>query len=307
MESRTDDMNLAARPAISFPSIRVGDDRWSWDRTLLMGVVNVTPDSFSDGGRYLDPEAAVRHAMSLAAQGADVLDVGGESTRPGAASVGAAEERERVVPVIEALRARSDAVISVDTYKAEVAAAACAAGATVINDVTGGTLDSELAAVAADTGAVLVLGHIRGTPATMQHDVVYQDLVAEVCDGLAAAVERAVSAGVDRSRIVVDPGIGFGKSARGNGVLLLQVGEIRRRLARPVLVGASRKSFIGKLTGAAVDDRLAGTLAAHTLAQVAGADFLRVHDVAPARQAADLTDAVLREDETRAAAGEGAS
>lgn len=262
-------------------------------RTFIMGVLNVTPDSFSDGGRFLHADAALVQGEKLLADGADLLDVGGESTRPGAASVSAREERERVVPIIQALRGSTDRPLSVDTYKAEVAAAACVAGANVVNDVSGLTLDPELVFAVAEAGAALILGHIRGTPCTMQDDVRYSDVLAEVGDLLGAQVERALAAGVRPDGILVDPGIGFGKSVAGNLALLRCVGALRARLGRPVLVGASRKSFIGALTGAGVEDRLAGTLAAHVLARAAGADMVRVHDVAEARQAALVADAIL--------------
>ncbi len=264
-----------------------------WSRTYLMGVVNVTPDSFSDGGQFYDGDTAVAHGRRLAAEGADLLDIGGESTRPGAEPVSAAEERARVVPVIEALRQQTDGVLSIDTYKAEVALAACRAGAQVVNDISGLTLDPELGAAVAEAGAALVVGHIRGTPRTMQQDVTYRDVLDEVGGALEASVERAVAAGVARERVLVDPGIGFGKGVRGNLLLLRGLGALRAQLGCAVVVGASRKAFIGRLSGAEVDDRLPGTLAAHTLAQAAGADVLRVHDVAAARQAALVTDALL--------------
>lgn len=262
-------------------------------RTALMGVLNVTPDSFSDGGRFLSVEAAILQGERLAGEGADVLDVGGESTRPGSAPVTADEELERVLPVLQGLRERVDVPLSVDTYKAEVAASACRAGATMVNDVSGLTLDPELAFAVAEAGAALVLGHIRGAPRTMQENVRYEDVLAEVGDALEASVERAMAAGVAADRIVVDPGIGFGKSLAGNLTLLRGVGLLRARLGRPVMVGASRKSFLGALTGAGVDARLPGTLAAHVLARAAGADMIRVHDVAAARQAALVADAIL--------------
>lgn len=273
--------------------VSLGALRIDGSRTFLMGVLNLTPDSFSDGGRFFGFEAALAQGERLLAEGADLLDLGGESTRPGADSVSAQEERDRVLPVLEALRSRTDRPLSIDTTKAEVAAAACAAGATVVNDVSGLTLDPELAFAAAEAGAALVLGHIRGTPRTMQKDLHYDDVLAEVGDALEASVERALAAGVRPDGILVDPGIGFGKSVAGNLTLLRGVGVLRARLGRPVLVGASRKSFIGALTGAGVEDRLPGTLAAHVLARAAGADVLRVHDVAAARQAALVADALL--------------
>lgn len=264
-----------------------------WSRTYLMGVVNVTPDSFSDGGRFLDPTAAVGQGRDLAAAGADLLDVGGESTRPGADPVSAVDERARVIPVIKGLREATDTPISVDTYKAEVAAAACRAGATVVNDVSGLTLDPDIAAAAAEAGAALVLGHIRGTPRTMQADVSYEDVLDEVAEALQASVDRAMAAGVAPERILVDPGIGFGKSVSGNLTLIRGAGALRELLGHAVLLGPSRKSFIGRLTGAEVDDRLPGTLAALVAGRLYGADMMRVHDVREARQAAIIADALL--------------
>ncbi len=272
--------------------LSLGSQTLDWSRTYLMGVVNVTPDSFSDGGRFLDPAMAVSQGLDLAAAGADLLDVGGESTRPGADPVSAADERARVIPVLEGLREATDTPLSIDTYKAEVAAAACRAGATVVNDVSGLTLDPELGAAVAEAGAALVVGHIRGTPLTMQSDVSYEDVLAEVAHGLQESVDQAVAAGVAPERILVDPGLGFGKSVAGNLTLIRGAGVLRQRLGHPVLLGPSRKSFIGKLTGAEVDERLGGTLAALVVGRLAGADVMRVHDVAEARQAAIITDAL---------------
>ncbi len=269
------------------PSL-VGGRTWTWDRPYVMGVLNVTPDSFSDGGRYLEVEAAVAHALAMERAGADLVDVGGESTRPGAVPVPAAQEAARVVPVIQRLARLSRVQISVDTYKAEVADAALAAGASWVNDVSGLTLDPDIARVAARHGAGLVIGHMRGTPRNMQDHTDYEDCLREVTEALEASVARALEAGVPRERIVVDPGIGFGKTAEQNLDLILGAGYIRRRLGLPVLVGPSRKSFIGKLTGAPVAERVPGTLAACTVAVLSGADLVRVHDVAEARQAVDL-------------------
>jgi dihydropteroate synthase len=249
---------------------------------LLLGIVNVTPDSFSDGGRYLDPAAATARGMELAEQGADVLDVGGESTRPGAAAVGAAEEIERVVPVIRALSA-AGLRVSVDTSKAAVAVAALDAGAEIVNDVTA-LGDPDMAAVCAGAGAGLILMHMKGTPRTMQDDPRYDDVVAEVGAHLSSRLERAVAAGVRREGIWLDPGIGFGKTVEHNLELVARLGELKR-LGRPLVVGASRKSFIGKLTGRPVDERLGGSLAIAAIAAANGADVLRVHDVAPTRDA----------------------
>jgi len=256
-----------------------------------MGVVNVTPDSFSDGGLYLDPEAAVAHGRELAAAGAEILDVGGESTRPGAEAVSAEEELRRVVPVIRGLR-DLDCEVSVDTSKAEVAAAALDAGAGIVNDVTALRGGPEMAALCAERGAGVVLMHMLGDPRTMQDDPRYEDVVAEVRTFLAERIEAATAAGIDEERIWLDPGIGFGKTAAHNMELLRRLGELRE-LGRPLVVGTSRKSFIGRIDGSAADERLGGTIASSVLAAAEGAEVLRVHDVAEMRQALAVATAIL--------------
>jgi dihydropteroate synthase len=260
----------------------------------LMGIVNVTPDSFSDGGRFLDAEAAIAHGRELTAEGADILDVGGESTRPGAAEVSAAEELDRVGPVVAALTADegSGATVSIDTSKAAVAEATLDAGAEIVNDVTALRGDPELAALCAERGCGVVLMHMLGTPRTMQDDPRYDDVVDDVKAFLAERIEFAVAAGVDEERIWVDPGIGFGKTVEHNLELIRRLGELRE-LGRPVVFGASRKNFIGRITGREVDDRLGGTIAANVLALRAGADVLRVHDVAEARDATLSAEVIL--------------
>lgn len=273
--------------------LRIGARLFEGTGPFLMGVVNATPDSFSDGGRFLDPDAAVAQAERLAEEGADLVDLGGESTRPGAAPVAAAEERRRVVPVIERLRARGFTLpISIDTSKAEVARAALQAGADLVNDVAG-LADPALARVVAEAGAPVVLMHLRGTPATMDGLAGYADLMGEVAAELRAAQARAEAAGIPAGRIILDPGLGFAKTPEQSLELLARVGELRA-LGRPLLVGPSRKRFIGHATGAPVEARLPGTLAAVTACVLAGVELLRVHDVAPARQAA-LLAAALRD------------
>lgn len=248
-------------------------------QVTVFGVLNLTPDSFSDGGRLGDVEAVLARAAAMHREGAHVLDVGGESTRPGAETIAPDVEIARVVPAIEALAKAVALPISIDTRKGAVARAGLAAGASIVNDVSGGAHDPSLLDAAAEHGATLVLGHLRGEPATMQHDVRFDDVVAEVCDELAAAVERAVRAGVARERIAVDPGIGFGKRGEHSLRLLAACGEIAARLGRPVLVGPSRKSFLGELTGDPVDARDEATIAACAIAVFAGASGIRVHDV----------------------------
>jgi dihydropteroate synthase len=259
--------------------------------TKLMGVVNVTPDSFSDGGLYLDPAAAIAHGVELGAAGAAILDVGGESTRPGAAPVPVEEELRRVEPVVAGL-AHLPQAISVDTSKAAVAAAALDAGAAIVNDVTALRGDPEMAALCADRGAGVVLMHMAGEPRTMQRNPEYDDVVAEVREFLAVRLAAAVAAGIDESRIWLDPGIGFGKTARHNFELLRGLGELAR-LGRPLVVGTSRKSFIGRADGSAADERLGGTVATSILAAVAGAAVLRVHDVREMDEALQVAAAVL--------------
>jgi dihydropteroate synthase len=257
----------------------------------LMGVVNVTPDSFSDGGLYLDPEAAIAHGRELAAAGAGILDVGGESTRPGAEVVDEVEELRRVTPVIEGL-SDVDCRISVDTSKARVAEAALEAGAEIVNDVTALRGDSLMAAVCAERGATVVLMHMLGEPQTMQDNPRYGDVVAEVKSFLAERLEFAVAAGISEERVWLDPGIGFGKTAAHNMELLRRLGELRD-LGRPLVIGTSRKSFIGRVDGSAAGERLGGTIASSVLAAADGVEVLRVHDVAEVGQALAVTAAIL--------------
>lgn len=267
------------------------------ERPHVMAVLNVTPDSFSDGGDHLAPEAALDRALAMVAEGADILDVGGESTRPGSEGICAEEELRRVLPVVEHLAPRVPVPISVDTLKAAVARAAAAAGASIVNDVSGLAWDPGMPAAVAETGCAVVVMHMRGTPRTMQANTVYGDLLGEVFRGLRESVERALAAGIAREKVIVDPGIGFGKDAAGNLALLRRLAEFRA-LGCPVLVGASRKSFIGKVLG--IDrpkDRLEGSLAAAVLAVSHGAHIVRVHDVAATRRAVDLAWAVLRAEE----------
>lgn len=257
------------------------------DRPRIMGIVNVTPDSFSDGGRYLAADAAIAHALQLEAEGADILDVGGESTRPGAEPVGIEEECRRVLPVIEALSKRSRARISIDTRNGEVMRRAAQAGAHLINDVSALTHDHQSLAAAAATGLPVVLMHMLGDPRTMQAAPAYADVVLDVYDVLEARLAACEAAGIARERLIVDPGIGFGKTLAHNLALLGSL-SIFHGLGCAILLGASRKSFISKLTGAGADDRLPGSLAAALGGASQGVQILRVHDVAATRQAIAL-------------------
>jgi dihydropteroate synthase len=261
------------------------------DRVTVFGVLNATPDSFSDGGRFVDPcerldlACAIDAAALMVEAGADVLDVGGESTRPGALEVAVAQETARTAPILEALAKRFDVPLSIDTRKAEVAEAAINAGASIVNDVSGLRFDAALAEVVARTGSGLVIGHLRGTPATMQVAPHFDDVVTEVADELAVSVALAREAGVPEHELMVDPGIGFGKELVDNLRLLSGPDLLRERLGLPVMVGPSRKSFLGRITGAATNQREVATYAACAVAVFAGADAVRVHDVAGARDA----------------------
>jgi dihydropteroate synthase len=257
------------------------------NRIIVMGVVNTTPDSFSDGGEFFDTNRAVDHALRLVAEGADIIDVGGESTRPGADPVGAEEEMRRVLPVIERLAPQIDIPISIDTYKESVVRAALTAGARIVNDISGLTADSQLAQTVAEFGAGLILMHKRGDPATMQSDTHYDNLIAEIKQFLRGAISKAEAAGVDPTKIMIDPGIGFGKDLAGNLEIINSVGSLGE-LGKPVLIGASRKSFIGRITGADPAHRLHGSLAAAVAAVIYGAAALRVHDVKETREAVDV-------------------
>ncbi len=262
-----------------------------------MGIVNVTPDSFSDGGLFLDAASAIVHGRELAAAGADLLDVGGESTRPGAEAVAADAELERVVPVVEGLAA-ADVPISVDTSKAAVAAAGLDAGAAIVNDVTAFRADPDMAPLCADRRCTVVLMHMLGDPRTMQDDPRYDDVVDDVASFLSERIEYATANGVDEQRIWIDPGIGFGKTVEHNLELLRRLGELRR-LGRPIVIGTSRKRFLGTITGREVGDRVGGTIASNVLALAGGADVFRVHDVAEARQALDVAAVLLGRTEWR--------
>jgi dihydropteroate synthase len=256
----------------------------------LMGIVNVTPDSFSDGGLYLDAERAVEHGRALATEGAEIVDVGGESTRPGAAEVAAAREVARTEPVVAGL-GEAGIAVSIDTSKSAVAEAALDAGARMVNDVTALRADPELAQLCAERGCELVLMHMQGTPRTMQENPTYDDVIDDVRSFLVERASAAVAAGVAEERIWIDPGIGFGKTLGHNLELLRRLGELRD-VGRPILVGTSRKSFIGKITGREVSDRLGGTIATGVLALRAGAEMLRVHDVREMREAALVAETI---------------
>jgi dihydropteroate synthase len=257
-----------------------------------MGVLNVTPDSFSDGGLYSEREKAVARGLALFAAGADIVDVGGESTRPGSSRVEAEEERRRVVPVIEALRSRGGGLLSVDTTKAEVARAALDAGADVVNDVSGFRFDPELAPLVAERGVPAIVMHLRGDFSLMHERPAYSDVMGEVTSELQEAVDRGIEAGISAEKIIVDPGIGFGKNAAHSLEVLRRLSELSR-LDRPVLAGPSRKSFIGTVLGVGVGERLMGTAAAVAACVLGGAHIVRVHDVPEMREVVTVCDAIV--------------
>lgn len=260
---------------------------------LVMGIVNVTPDSFTDGGQFLDAGKAVTHALELVAQGAEILDVGGESTRPGAEPVGEAEELRRVIPVIEQLKRRASVAVSIDTAKPAVARAALAAGASLVNDIAANRSDDTMWRMVADAGAGYICMHMQGTPRTMQSDPHYDDVVREVGEFFAARLDRLAACGVGAEQVALDPGIGFGKSVAHNLQLLAAMRGFTR-FARPLVLGVSRKSFIGKIVPAEVTQRLPGSLACATLAVEAGVQIIRAHDVAETVQAVRVTEAILK-------------
>lgn len=264
----------------------------SLERPLIMGILNVTPDSFSDGGRFFSLDTAIERAQEMERDGADIIDIGGESTRPNAPAVGVAQELDRVVPVIEALSRCIQVPISIDTYKAEVARAACAAGAEIVNDVTGLMFDLDMARVTAEADAGVVVMHTRGMPDTMQAETGYDDLMSDVKRYLEQSVARAREAGIADGRIVVDPGLGFGKSVQGNLELIKRLAEFRE-LGFPILVGPSRKSFVGAVTGRGGGERIFGTAAAVAMSVAHGASIIRVHDVAAMKDVAVMARALM--------------
>jgi dihydropteroate synthase len=256
-----------------------------------MGVLNVTPDSFYDGGKFFDSVSAIFRAERMFAEGADIIDIGGESTRPGAEPVTLDEELRRVIPVIEAVRKRLPIAISIDTYKSEVARKALDAGADMVNDISGLQFDPEMAGLVASRGVPIVLMHIQGTPRTMQLDPHYENVVEDVILALGESIKKAESHGISGNRIVVDPGIGFGKTSKDNLLILKHLGEFKR-LGKPIQIGVSRKSFIGRVLDLPEGERLEGSLAAAAAAILLGADIVRTHDVKETVRAARLIDAI---------------
>lgn len=261
---------------------------------MVMGIVNVTPDSFSDGGRFVDQEAAIQHGLRLVEQGADILDVGGESTRPRAETVSVEEEIRRVVPVIETLGTRTTVPISIDTMKPEVARAAVQAGAVIVNDVAANRSDPEMWKVVAESGAGYVAMHMQGTPQTMQENPTYENVVREVNDFFGERLQKLSCCGVQPEQIVLDPGIGFGKTLEHNLQLLREL-RVFTRWERPLLLGVSRKSFMGRLLGATVTERLPASLACSVWAVQSGVQIIRTHDVSETKQALRMAEALLKQ------------
>jgi len=260
-------------------------------RTLLMGILNVTPDSFSNGGIFFEKEKAIAHGLKMVEEGVDIIDIGGESTRPGSKPLQFEEELRRVIPVIESVAQKADVPISIDTYKSDVAQKAIEAGAEIINDISGLHFDPKLAKVAAKEETPLILMHIRGTPETMQKDVHYDSLFSEILQYLKDAIQMAESSGVDPCKVIVDPGIGFGKTVLDNLLIIKNLDEFRI-LGKPILLGTSRKNFIGKILNAEVEDRLEGTLASIAIGVLKGAHIIRSHDVLQAKKAIAVADAI---------------
>ena len=263
-------------------------------RTYIMGVLNVTPDSFYDKGRFFDLKSAVKRAFDMDRDGADIIDVGGESTRPGAVDVSENEELRRVIPVILAISKKVNAAISIDTRKASVADAALEAGASIVNDISALRFDPKMPHIAARHGAFVVLMHMKGTPKDMQSNPVYGDVVKDIIKNLRASIALARRSGISKNKIIIDPGIGFGKTVRHNLDILRGLGKFKK-LGYPLCIGTSRKSFIGKILGSkSPEDRLAGSIATAAVAVLNGADIVRVHDVSFTRQAIRMVDNIKK-------------
>jgi dihydropteroate synthase len=266
-------------------------------RTWIMGVINVTPDSFSDGGIYFEEDRAVERGIELEAEGADIIDVGGESTKPGSEPIAAEEELKRIIPVISALRKRTSSLISVDTTKSEVAQAALDEGADIINDISSFRFDSKMLPLAAQKQVPVVLMHMKGIPKTMQDNPRYEDVVLEVKAFFKEKIQAAQEHGIKKEKIIIDPGIGFGKGLKDNLVLINRL-QTFEELGCPLLVGVSRKSFIGKILNLPAAERLEGTIASALLSIINGAHILRVHDVAAVKRAVLVAEAIINEDQT---------
>ena len=276
------------------PILRCGNQTFDFaERTYVMGILNITPDSFSDGGRFLNHSEALDHAKQMVDEGADIIDVGGESTRPGAQPASLEEEHGRVIPFIERLASQVEVPISIDTTKAEVAKDALEAGAAIINDISALRFDPQMASLASEHGVPVVLMHMRGTSETMQHHLVYDSLISEIYSFLKERIEYAESAGIDSQKIIIDPGIGFGKSVPDGNLSIIKNLSSFKDLGKPILVGTSRKAFIGNVLNLGVEEREEGTAATISLAISNGAHIVRVHDVGKMKRVVKMVDAVL--------------
>jgi len=276
------------------PILRCGKHRFDFaERTYIMGILNITPDSFSDGGKFLNRNKAIDHTKRMVEEGADIIDVGGESTRPGTQPVSLEEELRRVIPVVEKLASQVEVPISIDTTKAGVAKEALEAGAVMVNDISALRFDTKMAPLISERGVPVVLMHMRGTPRTMQHHVVYDCLVSEINSFLRERIEYAESVGIDSQKIIVDPGIGFGKSVPDGNLKIIKNLSFFKNLGKPILIGPSRKAFIGSVLNLGVEEREEGNAAAISLAINNGAKIIRVHDVKKMKRVAQMVDAIL--------------
>jgi len=277
----------------SSTKVKMGRElQWS-DRPLIMGILNVTPDSFSDGGKYVTREKAVDHALKMVEDGADIIDVGGESSRPFSRPISTDDELKRVVPVIESLRERSNIPISVDTCKARVAEESCLAGADIVNDISGLRYDPEMADMVSTAKVKVIIMHMKGLPETMQTAPYYDDVISEICTFFQERIQFSAVKGIDQDNIILDPGIGFGKRVEDNLKIIKHI-DVFKRFGLPVLVGTSMKGFIGKITESTRKGRIEGTLASISISVWNGADIVRVHDVKKAKKVVLLTDAIRR-------------
>ncbi len=280
-----------------------GHDYTIGPRTWIMGVINITPDSFSDGGLYFDKNKALEKGLQLVEEGAEIIDIGGESTRPGSEAVSQEEEIRRVIPLIATLRKHTDTLISIDTTKSEVAHASLDAGADIINDISALRFDPRMASLAAEKDVPVILMHMKGTPKTMQVNPTYEDVLFEVKAFLQESIDKAQASGIKKEKIIIDPGIGFGKRLKDNLALINNL-HLLEELGRPILIGVSRKSFIGTILDSPPEERLEGTIASAILSIIHGAHILRVHDVASVKKAVRVAKAIMREDLSHPASGE---
>ena len=261
--------------------------------TLIQGILNITPDSFSDGGRFLEPEKAFLRAIKMIEEGADIIDVGGESTRPGSNSISSDEELNRIIPIIERIKKESDCLISVDTYKSSVATEAINSGASIVNDISGLTYDKKMAPLIIEKNIPLILMHMKGKPKTMQQEPYYKDVISEICNFFKVQINKLRKLNFSFDKIILDPGIGFGKTLEHN-LLILKNLNIIRKLGHPVAIGTSRKSFIGEILDLPIEDRIEGSISSNIVAIINGANIIRVHDIAEMKKAVFVLDRILK-------------